>query len=67
MVFRDGFRPQIHLPIITLHAKLITTVQLNGFSKKVHSINGNPLAPSCGYTENVRYSGPHQVSTPYQF
>jgi hypothetical protein len=39
-----------------LHAKPITTAQLNGFSKEVYLINGKPLAPSCGYTENVRYS-----------
>jgi hypothetical protein len=52
----DGFRPQIHPSIITLHAKPITTAQLNGSSKEVYSISGNPLAPSCGYTENVCYS-----------
>jgi hypothetical protein len=54
--FYDGFRHQIHPPIITLHAKLITTVQLNGFFKIVDIINGNLLAPSCGYAENVRYA-----------
>jgi hypothetical protein len=48
--------PQIHPPIITSHAKPITTAQLNGFSKEVYSIGGNLLAPSCGYTENVCYS-----------
>jgi hypothetical protein len=57
-VFHDGFRLQIHPPIITTHAKLITTAQLNGFFKELYSINGNPLDPSCGYTENVRYSWP---------
>jgi seryl-tRNA synthetase len=57
ITFYDGFRPQIHPLIITLHAKLITTAQLSGFSKEVYSISGNLLAPSCGYTENVRYSG----------
>jgi hypothetical protein len=56
IVFYDGFRPQIHPPIITLHAKPITTAQLNGFSKEVYSTGGNLLAPSCGYTENVCYS-----------
>ena len=56
IVSYDGFRPQIHRLIITLHAKPITTAQLNGFSKEVFSISGNLLAPSCGYTENVRYS-----------
>jgi chromosome segregation ATPase len=56
IVSYDGFRPQIHPPIITLHAKPITTAQLNGFSKEVYSISGNLLAPSCGYTENVCYS-----------
>jgi archaellum component FlaC len=54
IVFYSGFRPQIHPLIITLHAKPITTVLLNGFFKEVYSINGNPLVPSCGYTENVR-------------
>jgi uncharacterized protein YoxC len=56
IVSYDGFRPQIHPPIITLHAKPITTAQLNGFSKAVYSISGNLLAPSCGYKENVCYS-----------
>jgi archaellum component FlaC len=53
--FCDGYRPQIHPPIITSHPKLITTVQLNGFFEEVYSVNGNQRAPSCGYTENVRY------------
>jgi hypothetical protein len=54
--FFDGSRPQIHPPIITSHAKLITTVPLSGFFKEVYSINGSPLAPSCGCMENVCYS-----------
>ena len=56
IVSYDGFRLQIHPPIITLHARPITTAQLNGFSKEVYSISGNLLAPSYGYTENVCYS-----------
>jgi hypothetical protein len=52
----DGFRRQIRPPIITLHAKPITTAQLNGFSRELYSINGNPLMLSCGCTENVRHS-----------
>ena len=64
IVFYDGFRPQIHPLIITLLAKLITTVQLDGFFKAVYSINGNPLTPSCGYTENVRYSWPSPCDDP---
>jgi hypothetical protein len=55
-VFYDGFRPQVHPKTITLHAKPITTAQLNGFSKEVYSINGSRLTPSCGFTGNVRYS-----------
>ena len=54
IVFCDGFRPQIHPLIITLRSKLSTMVPLNGFFKAVYSINGNPLTPSYGYTENVR-------------
>jgi uncharacterized protein YoxC len=54
----DGFRPQIHPPIITLHAKPIIMAQLNGFSTDVYIICGNLLAPSCGYTENVCYIRP---------
>jgi hypothetical protein len=57
IVSYDGFLPQIHPQIITLHAKPITTVQLNGFPKEEYSITGNLLAP-CGYTENVRCSLP---------
>jgi hypothetical protein len=53
--FYDGYRPQIHPPIITLHAKLIIVVQLNGFFEEVYSVDGNQPAPLCGYTENVRY------------
>ena len=56
IIFYDGFHPQIHPLIITSHAKLITTAQQIGFSKEVYSITGNLLAPSCGSTENVRYS-----------
>jgi hypothetical protein len=56
IVFYDGYRPQIHPSTITSHAKLITTVQLNGFFKAVYSINGNPPTPSYGYAESVRYS-----------
>ena len=55
-VFYDGFRRQIRPQIITLHAKPITTTQLNGFFKEVYSTSGNRLVLSCGYTENVRYS-----------
>jgi hypothetical protein len=51
--FFDGSRPQIRRPIIILHAKLITTVPLSGFFKEVYSINGSPLARSCGCMENV--------------
>ena len=54
--FYDGFRHQIHPPIITSRAMLITTVPLNGFFKVVYIINGSLLAPSCGYAENVRRS-----------
>ncbi len=54
--FFDGSRPQIRRPIIILHAKLITTVPLSGFFKEVYSINGSPLARSCGCMENVCYS-----------
>ena len=56
IVSYDGFLPQIHPPIITSHAKPITTAQLNGFSKEVCSVGGNLLTPSCGYMENVCYS-----------
>jgi methyl-accepting chemotaxis protein len=52
----DGSRPQILPPIITLHAKVITTVPLSGFFKEVYSINGSLLARSCGCMENVCYS-----------
>jgi hypothetical protein len=56
IVSYDGFRPQTHPPIITLHSKPITTAQLNGFFKGLYSITGNLLVHSCGYTENVCYS-----------
>jgi len=49
-IFYDGFRPPIHPPIITSHAKPITMAHLNGFSVDFHR-----PAP-CGYTGNVRYS-----------
>ena len=52
----DGFHRQIRPQIITLHATPITKAQLNGSSKELYSTSGNLLAPSCGYTENVRYS-----------
>ena len=55
-VFYDGFHRQIHPRTITLHANPITSTQLNGYSKEVYIIDGNRLARSCGYTENVRYS-----------
>ena len=64
MAFCDGSHPQIHPLIITLHARLTTKVQLNGFFKAVYSINGNPPARSCGYTENVRYSWPSSRDDP---
>ncbi len=56
IVFYGGFLRQIHPSIITLPAKLITMVLLNGFFKAVYSINGNPPVPSCGYMESVCYS-----------
>ena len=56
IVSYDGFRPQIHPSIITLHPKLVTTVLLNGSFKAVYSISGRLPTPSCGYTENVCYS-----------
>jgi hypothetical protein len=62
--FYDGYRPQIHPPIITSHAKLITTVQLNGFLEVVYSVNGNQPAPSCGYTESVRFIWPSPCVNP---
>jgi uncharacterized protein YoxC len=58
VLFPNGFLPHIHPPIITLRAKFITAVQLNGFFKAVYSINGNPPTLFCGYTENVRHSSP---------
>ena len=60
----DGFRPQIHHQIITLHPKPIMKARLDGFSKGLYSIIGSLLAPSCGYTENVRYSWPLSCDDP---
>ena len=54
IIFYVGFHRQIHPPIITSHAKLVTSGHLNGFFGAVYSISGNPLARSCGYMENVR-------------
>ena len=62
--FCAGYRRQIHPPIIISHPKLITMVQLNGFFEEIYSVNGNQRAPSCGYTENVRYFGIHHASNP---
>jgi len=56
IVFCDGFRPPTHPSIITLLARYINKVQLNGFLKEVSSNSGNPLVHSCGYTENVSAS-----------
>ena len=56
IVFYDGFRRQIHPSIITLHPKLITMVQPNGFFKEKYLINGNPPVHSCGYMESVCHS-----------
>ena len=53
-VFYDGCHSQIHLSIIISHAKLVTLLQLNGFSKKVYSMNGNLLVRCRGYMGNVR-------------
>ena len=54
IVFYDGYRPQIHVSIITSHPKPITTAQLDGSFKALYSINGNPPTLLCGYTESVR-------------
>jgi len=56
ITFFDGFRLRTHRPIITLRLKLITRARLNGSFKAEYSRNGNPLVPSCGYTENVHPS-----------
>ena len=53
IIFYDGFRLLIHPSIITLLAKYTNKVQPNGSLMEVSSNNGNPLARSCGYTENV--------------
>jgi len=62
IIFYDGSRPPIHPPIITSHAKPITTAHLNGFFKEVYSVDGNRLAPYCGYMGNVRYSQHYRVN-----
>ena len=54
IAFSDGSRLQIHPSIITSRLRLIIRVRPNGFFKAVYSINGNPLAPFCGYMESVR-------------
>ena len=64
IVFFDGFRPQTNLPIISLHAKLVTAALLSGSFKGVYSRSGNLLAPSCGYTESVRHSWPSLCDDP---
>ena len=56
LVFYDGYLPQIHQSIITLHVRLITTIHLDGSFKEESSTNGNRRAPYYGYMENVRYS-----------
>ena len=65
-VFYDGFRPQIHPSITTLHPKLITSVQLSGSFKVIYSASGSPLSRSCGFTENVCYLWPSHATTPDQ-
>jgi len=60
----NGFRRQIHPLTITLHTKLITAVQLNGFPREVYSTIGNLLVPSCGYMENVRHTWPMPCDNP---
>jgi hypothetical protein len=37
----------------------------NGSFEAVSSISGNPMAPYCGYMENVRYHSLHHASTPH--
>ena len=64
IVFFDGFRPQTNLPIISSHAKLVTTAPLSGSLKEVYSRSGNPLGPSCGYKGSVRYSWPSLCDDP---
>jgi hypothetical protein len=56
IIFYDGFPLQIHQSIIILHRRLVTTVQLGGSFEAVYIRTGNPLAPFCGCTENVRSS-----------
>jgi hypothetical protein len=62
ITFFDGFRLQIHLPIITLHQKSVMTVQLSGFFGVVSSTSGNPLVPYCGFMANVSTSRPLSVT-----
>lgn len=56
ITFFDGFRLRTHRSIIILRLRPITRARLNGSFKAEYSRNGNPLVPSCGYTENVRPS-----------
>ena len=56
IIFYDGFPLQTPQSIIILHRKLITTAQLSGSFEAEYLRTGNPLAPSCGCTENVRSS-----------
>ena len=64
ITFFDGSLPQIRLPTITSLAKLITMARLSGFFKEVYSINGSPLARSCGCMENVCYYLPSLCDNP---
>jgi len=56
IIFYDGFPLQTPQSIIILHRKLITTAQPSGSFEAVYIRTGNPLAPFCGCTENVRSS-----------
>jgi hypothetical protein len=56
IVLYDGYLPQIHPSIITLHVSLITTIHLDGSFKEESSTNGNRRVPYYGYMESVRYS-----------
>jgi hypothetical protein len=64
IVFSDGSHLLILQSIITSHPRLVTMVQPNGFFKAVYSINGNPPAHFCGYTENVRLTLPSPCGDP---